>query len=99
MPRAQALNNVNPAAVLRPSGTVVSIKCVEKIIKKDMFDPFTGEFKKMIKNTIKEGVLDVLTGVHPGTRALTLRLIGIDASSFFWRQTRRQSFARRTLSH
>ena len=43
MPGAQALNNVNPAAVLRPSGTVVSIKCVEKIIKKDMLDPFTGE--------------------------------------------------------
>ena len=36
-----ALNNVNPAAVLRPSGTVVSVKCVEKIIKKDMVDPFT----------------------------------------------------------
>ena len=38
----KALNNVNPAAVLRPSGTVVSIKCVEKIIRKDMLDPFTG---------------------------------------------------------
>jgi nitric oxide synthase-interacting protein len=36
-----ALNNVNPAAVLRPSGCVVSVKCVEKIIKKDMVDPFT----------------------------------------------------------
>ena len=50
MPRAQALNNVNPAAVLRPSGTVVSIKCVEKIIKKDMLDPFTGELIQKIIN-------------------------------------------------
>ena len=48
MPLAQALNNVNPAAVLRPSGTVVSIKCVEKIIKKDMLDPFTGELIQKI---------------------------------------------------
>ena len=40
--RWQALNNVNPAAVLRPSGTVVSVKCVEQIIRKDMLDPFTG---------------------------------------------------------
>jgi len=35
------LNNVNPAAVLRPSGMVVSTKCVEKIIRSDMVDPFT----------------------------------------------------------
>ena len=46
---AQALNNVNPAAVLRPSGTVVSIKCVEKIIKKDMVDPFTGALGKIVQ--------------------------------------------------
>ena len=53
---AQALNNVNPAAVLRPSGTVVSIKCVEKIIKKDMLDPFTGELGKIAQGTMTEGV-------------------------------------------
>jgi len=37
----KSLSNVNPAAVLRPSGTVVSVACVERIIKKDMLDPFT----------------------------------------------------------
>ena len=76
---AQALNNVNPAAVLRPSGTVVSIKCVEKIIKKDMVDPFTGALEKIAQGTIKEGVLGVLSGAGPGTHALTLRPIGVDA--------------------
>lgn len=33
------LGNSVPAAVLRTSGTVVTMECVEKIIKKDMVDP------------------------------------------------------------
>ncbi|EOD29355.1 hypothetical protein EMIHUDRAFT_449875 [Emiliania huxleyi CCMP1516] len=37
----KALSNTNPAAFLRPSGTVVSVSCVDSIIKKDMVDPFT----------------------------------------------------------
>jgi len=37
----KALSNINPAAVLRPSGMVISTTCVKKIIKKDMLDPFT----------------------------------------------------------
>lgn len=37
----KALNNISPAAVLKPSGMVVSMRSVEKIIKKDMLDPFT----------------------------------------------------------
>jgi len=37
----KALSNINPAAVLRPSGMVVSVKAVDKIVKKDMLDPFT----------------------------------------------------------
>eukprot|EP00316_Scyphosphaera_apsteinii_P024305 CAMPEP_0119326606 /NCGR_PEP_ID=MMETSP1333-20130426/68784_1 /TAXON_ID=418940 /ORGANISM="Scyphosphaera apsteinii, Strain RCC1455" /LENGTH=320 /DNA_ID=CAMNT_0007334953 /DNA_START=18 /DNA_END=980 /DNA_ORIENTATION=+ len=36
----KGLSNMNPAAVLRASGMVVSMACV-KIIKKDMLDPFT----------------------------------------------------------
>ena len=35
------LSNVHPAAVLRPSGMVVSTQCVKDCIKKDMLDPFT----------------------------------------------------------
>ena len=35
------LSNVHPAAVLRPSGMVVSTQCVKDCIKKDMIDPFT----------------------------------------------------------
>lgn len=35
------LSNVHPAAVLRPSGMVVSTQCIKDCIKKDMIDPFT----------------------------------------------------------
>lgn len=35
------LSNINPAAVLRPSGMVISVAAVDRIIKKDMLDPFT----------------------------------------------------------
>uniref|UniRef100_A0A3Q2UR52 Nitric oxide synthase-interacting protein n=1 Tax=Fundulus heteroclitus TaxID=8078 RepID=A0A3Q2UR52_FUNHE len=38
-----ALGNSVPCAVLRPSGTVVTQECVEKLIKKDMIDPVSGE--------------------------------------------------------
>jgi nitric oxide synthase-interacting protein len=37
----KALSNVNPCALLRPSGKVVSMAAVTSIIKKDMLDPFT----------------------------------------------------------
>uniref|UniRef100_A0A8D3AWH1 Nitric oxide synthase-interacting protein n=1 Tax=Scophthalmus maximus TaxID=52904 RepID=A0A8D3AWH1_SCOMX len=37
------LANSVPCAVLRPSGTVVTQECVEKLIKKDMTDPVTGD--------------------------------------------------------
>ncbi|XP_054892179.1 nitric oxide synthase-interacting protein [Poeciliopsis prolifica] len=37
-----ALGNSVPCAVLRPSGTVVTQECVEKLIKKDMTDPVSG---------------------------------------------------------
>ncbi|XP_071357564.1 nitric oxide synthase-interacting protein isoform X2 [Trachinotus anak] len=37
------LANSVPCAVLRPSGTVVTQECVEKLIKKDMMDPVTGD--------------------------------------------------------
>ncbi|XP_007575670.1 PREDICTED: nitric oxide synthase-interacting protein [Poecilia mexicana] len=37
-----ALGNSVPCAVLRPSGTVVTQECVEKLIKKDMTDPMSG---------------------------------------------------------
>ena len=37
----KALSNINPAAVLRPSGKVVSVSAVEQIVRKDMLDPFT----------------------------------------------------------
>ncbi|KAM7386247.1 hypothetical protein PAMA_009063 [Pampus argenteus] len=38
-----ALGNSVPCAVLRHSGTVVTQECVEKLIKKDMIDPVTGD--------------------------------------------------------
>ncbi|KAM9346449.1 nitric oxide synthase-interacting protein [Symphorus nematophorus] len=37
------LGNSVPCAVLRPSGAVVTQECVEKLIKKDMTDPVTGD--------------------------------------------------------
>nr|XP_003222746.1 PREDICTED: nitric oxide synthase-interacting protein [Anolis carolinensis]XP_008111825.1 PREDICTED: nitric oxide synthase-interacting protein [Anolis carolinensis] len=37
------LGNSVPCAVLRPSGSVVTLECVEKLIKKDMVDPMNGE--------------------------------------------------------
>merc|ERR1719219_3080513 len=40
------LNNATPAAVLKPSGDVVTVECVEKIIKKDMRHPLIGEALK-----------------------------------------------------
>ncbi|XP_051898947.1 nitric oxide synthase-interacting protein [Pristis pectinata] len=38
-----ALGNSVPCAVLRPSGAVVTMECVEKLIKQDMVDPISGE--------------------------------------------------------
>ncbi|MXQ93006.1 hypothetical protein E5288_WYG017586 [Bos mutus] len=38
-----SLSNATPCAVLRPSGAVVTLECVEKLIRKDMVDPVTGE--------------------------------------------------------
>ncbi|BFZ04984.1 hypothetical protein BsWGS_08023 [Bradybaena similaris] len=37
------LGNSVPCAVLRPSGAVVTMECVEKIISKDMLDPISGQ--------------------------------------------------------
>ncbi|XP_041634542.1 nitric oxide synthase-interacting protein isoform X1 [Cheilinus undulatus] len=37
------LGNSVPCAVLRPSGCVVTQECVEKLIKKDMVDPVSGD--------------------------------------------------------
>uniref|UniRef100_A0AAX7SCV0 Nitric oxide synthase-interacting protein n=1 Tax=Astatotilapia calliptera TaxID=8154 RepID=A0AAX7SCV0_ASTCA len=37
------LGNSVPCAVLRPSGAVVTQECVEKLIRKDMTDPLTGD--------------------------------------------------------
>ncbi|KAM9299170.1 nitric oxide synthase-interacting protein [Gastrophryne carolinensis] len=37
------LGNSVPCAVLRPSGSVVTLECVEKLIKKDMIDPISGD--------------------------------------------------------
>ncbi|CAI9611357.1 unnamed protein product [Staurois parvus] len=45
------LGNSVPCAVLRPSGVVVTLECVEKLIKKDMTDPVSGE-KLMEKDII-----------------------------------------------
>ncbi|XP_074872949.1 nitric oxide synthase-interacting protein isoform X2 [Carettochelys insculpta] len=36
------LGNSVPCAVLRPSGAVVTLECVERLIKKDMVDPVNG---------------------------------------------------------
>ncbi|KAH3727663.1 nitric oxide synthase-interacting protein-like [Dreissena polymorpha] len=44
------LGNSVPAAVLRTSGCVVTLDCVEKLIKKDMLDPING--KKMTEKDI-----------------------------------------------
>jgi nitric oxide synthase-interacting protein len=38
-----ALNNSVPCAILKTSGNVVTMECVEKIIKKDMIDPTNGK--------------------------------------------------------
>ncbi|XP_062340661.1 nitric oxide synthase-interacting protein [Osmerus eperlanus] len=37
------LGNSTPCSVLRPSGAVVTQECVEKLIRKDMIDPVTGD--------------------------------------------------------
>ncbi|XP_066463289.1 nitric oxide synthase-interacting protein isoform X1 [Eleutherodactylus coqui] len=37
------LGNSVPCAVLRPSGAVVTLECVERLIKKDMTDPISGD--------------------------------------------------------
>ncbi|XP_030053873.1 nitric oxide synthase-interacting protein [Microcaecilia unicolor] len=37
------LGNSVPCAVLRPSGAVVTLECVEKLIKKDMVDPINEQ--------------------------------------------------------
>ncbi|KAF7697685.1 nitric oxide synthase-interacting protein [Silurus meridionalis] len=37
------LGNSVPCAVLRPSGSVVTLECVEKLIRKDMIDPMSGD--------------------------------------------------------
>jgi nitric oxide synthase-interacting protein len=37
------LNNSVPCAVLRPTGDVVTMECVEKIIKKDWIHPLTSQ--------------------------------------------------------
>ncbi|XP_030366754.1 nitric oxide synthase-interacting protein [Strigops habroptila] len=38
-----ALGNATPCAVLRPSGAVVTLDCVERLIRKEMKDPVTGD--------------------------------------------------------
>ena len=40
------LNNSTRVAVLKPTGDVVTVECVEKIIKKDMVHPLTGQTLK-----------------------------------------------------
>ena len=40
------LNNSSHCAVLRPTGHVVTVDCVEKIIKKDWQHPLTGQSLK-----------------------------------------------------
>ena len=37
------LNNATPVAVLKHTGDAVTVECVEKIIKKDMRHPLTGQ--------------------------------------------------------
>lgn len=44
------LGNSIPCAVLKTSGSVVTMECVEKIIKKDMMDPISG--KKLAEKDI-----------------------------------------------
>uniref|UniRef100_A0AAR2KGJ1 Nitric oxide synthase-interacting protein n=1 Tax=Pygocentrus nattereri TaxID=42514 RepID=A0AAR2KGJ1_PYGNA len=44
------LGNSVPCAVLRPSGSVVTLECVEKLIRKDMIDPVSGD--KLKENDI-----------------------------------------------
>uniref|UniRef100_A0A8C2SL35 Nitric oxide synthase-interacting protein n=1 Tax=Coturnix japonica TaxID=93934 RepID=A0A8C2SL35_COTJA len=38
-----ALSNATPCAVIRPSGAVVTMQCVERLIRKEMRDPISGE--------------------------------------------------------
>ncbi|XP_078002114.1 nitric oxide synthase-interacting protein isoform X2 [Phascolarctos cinereus] len=38
-----SLSNSTPCAVLRPSGAVVTVECVERLIRKDMVDPISGD--------------------------------------------------------
>lgn len=45
-----ALSNSVPCAVLKPTGDVVTLECVEKIIKKDWIHPLTG--KKLVEKDI-----------------------------------------------
>lgn len=40
------LNNATPVAVLKPTGDVVTVECVEKIIRKDMIHPLSGQTLK-----------------------------------------------------
>ena len=40
------LNNATPAAVIKTTGDVVTVECVEKIIKTDMRHPLTGQALK-----------------------------------------------------
>uniref|UniRef100_T1IZZ3 Nitric oxide synthase-interacting protein zinc-finger domain-containing protein n=1 Tax=Strigamia maritima TaxID=126957 RepID=T1IZZ3_STRMM len=44
------LGNTVPCAVLKTSGNVVTVECVEKLIKKDMLDPING--KKLTEKDI-----------------------------------------------
>lgn len=53
-----ALGNSVPCAVLRNTGNVVTMDCVEKLIKKDMLCPFTG-------NKLKES--DIIAIQRGGT--------------------------------
>lgn len=40
------LGNSVPCAVLKTSGNVVTMECVEKLLKKDMLDPTNGKTMK-----------------------------------------------------
>uniref|UniRef100_A0A452G0I6 Nitric oxide synthase-interacting protein n=1 Tax=Capra hircus TaxID=9925 RepID=A0A452G0I6_CAPHI len=57
-----SLSNATPCAVLRPSGAVVTLECVEKLIRKDMVDPVTGE-----KLTDRDIIVLQRLGNPPGT--------------------------------
>ena len=48
----KALTNANPATVLRPSGMVISTKCVKDFIRKEMLDPFTDPPTKLKEKDI-----------------------------------------------